>query len=48
MMVSITAFGKPCSGAKTLGWDTQVDWEKFLRKPWNRKLFHLSENEMGE
>jgi hypothetical protein len=25
-----------------------VDWEKFLRKPWNRKLFHLSENEMGE
>jgi hypothetical protein len=23
MMVSIMTFGKPCSGAKTLGWDTQ-------------------------
>jgi hypothetical protein len=27
MMVSIMAFDKPCSGAKTLGWDTQMDLE---------------------
>jgi hypothetical protein len=30
MMVSIMAFDKLCSGAKTLGWETQMDLENIF------------------
>jgi hypothetical protein len=37
VMVSIIAFGKPCSGAKkTLGWDHSKSFLKIdFRKPWS-------------
>jgi hypothetical protein len=38
-MVSIMAFGKPCGGAKTLGWEhSKLGLQKCLRKPWNEGL----------
>jgi hypothetical protein len=41
MMVSIRAFGKLCSGAKTLGWEhTNGTLKNDLKKPWNSSLFH--------
>jgi hypothetical protein len=41
MMVSIMTFGRPCSGAKTLGWEhSKMRFWKCIWKPWNGKLFH--------
>jgi hypothetical protein len=35
MMVSIMTFGKPCSGAKTLGWEhSQRILKNAFEKPW--------------
>jgi hypothetical protein len=39
-MVSIIAFEKLCSGAKTLGLVHLKDFENDFEKPWNGKLFH--------
>jgi hypothetical protein len=33
-------FGKPCSGAKTLGWEHSIwEFENVFEKPWNSALF---------
>jgi hypothetical protein len=31
-MVRIKAFGKPCSGAKTLGWEYSIGYLKMILK----------------
>jgi hypothetical protein len=41
VMVSIIAFGKLCSGAKTVGWEHSSGyWKNDFKKLWNGVLFH--------